>query len=173
MRLIAPILLLASAISFGLGISLPIVRFQKLYIFEETPSLITLVFGLWEDGSVMIALAVILFSLVFPVVKLAITFASAFTTATSTAPSRSGQFTSALAKWSMMDVLLVALVIFAAKSSGLASAAAQPGIWFYAASAICGAIAAALLRRTTQSENLEDLDDPITFDQEGKRLPGS
>ena len=41
-----------------------------------------------------------------------------------------------LGKWSMMDVMLVALVIVAAKTSGMASAFTQPGLWFYAASAI-------------------------------------
>ena len=51
-----------------------------------------------------------------------------------------------LSKWSMMDVLLVALVITAAKTSGLAEAIVQPGLWFYAISALCGAIAAGLLK---------------------------
>ena len=61
----------------------------------------------------------------------------------------------------MMDVLLVALVIFAAKTSGLANAFAQPGLWFYATSAIAGAIAAGLLKR---QQNL---------DQDGSLRPGS
>ena len=51
-----------------------------------------------------------------------------------------------LAKWSMMDVLLVALVIFGAKTSGIATAIAQPGIWFYAAAAILSVVGAELLR---------------------------
>ncbi len=47
----------------------------------------------------------------------------------------------------MMDVLLVAILVFAAKTSGLASAASQPGIWFYAGSAALAAIAAELVKR--------------------------
>ena len=38
----------------------------------------------------------------------------------------------ALSNWSMLDVVLVALVIFAAKTSGLATAFTQPGLWFFA-----------------------------------------
>ena len=38
-----------------------------------------------------------------------------------------------LSNWSMLDVVLVALVIFAAKTSGLAAAVAKPGLWFFAA----------------------------------------
>jgi hypothetical protein len=41
-----------------------------------------------------------------------------------------------LSKWSMMDVLLVAIVIAAAKTTGLADAFTQPGLWCYAASTI-------------------------------------
>ena len=41
----------------------------------------------------------------------------------------------------MLDVLLVALVIFAAKTSGLAAAITQPGLWFFAASTVLAAVA--------------------------------
>jgi paraquat-inducible protein A len=53
----------------------------------------------------------------------------------------------ALGRWSMMDVLLVALVVFAAKTSGLAEAVTRPGVWFYAASTLAAAGAALLLDR--------------------------
>ena len=52
-----------------------------------------------------------------------------------------------LSNWSMLDVVLVALVIFAAKTSGLATAATKPGLWFFAASALLTAVASALARR--------------------------
>ena len=48
-------------------------------------------------------------------------------------------------RWSMLDVVLIALVVFAIKRSGLADAAALPGIWFFAASAVLSIIAARLL----------------------------
>ena len=67
----------------------------------------------------------------------------------------------------MMDVLLVALVIFAAKTSGLANAFAQSGMWFYAGSAISGAIAAALLKRAEVGE------EKVRVDYDGRELPGS
>ncbi|MGO7917473.1 paraquat-inducible protein A, partial [Rhizobium ruizarguesonis] len=41
-----------------------------------------------------------------------------------------------LSKWSMMDVLLVAIVIAAAKTTGLADAFTQPVLWCYAASSM-------------------------------------
>ncbi len=147
MRHTVPLLLLLAAVCFGLGISLPIVRFQKLYFFNDTPSLINLFSGLWVEGNWIIAFAVMIFSVLFPVLKLAIVFITAFAPETNFAKSPITQWAGVLSKWSMMDVLLVALVIFAAKSSGLADAFAQPGLWFYATSAISGAVAAGLLKR--------------------------
>jgi len=127
--------LLIAAISFGLGISLPLVRLEKLYFFTETPSLITVIAGLWNDGSMGLSMVIALFSIVFPIAKLY----SAFH-ATLNERALPGWITM-LGKWSLMDVLLVAIIIFAAKTSGLATAFAQPGIWFYMASTIFSALA--------------------------------
>lgn len=128
-------LLLAAAISFGLGIALPLVEFKKLYFFSETPSLIQVVSGLWGTADYALAGIVALFSMIFPVVKLGVAFQTVLT--------RRPVFhwAGALSKWSMLDVLLVAILVFAAKTSGLATALAQPGVWFFAISTVATAIA--------------------------------
>ena len=126
--------LLIAAISFGLGISLPLVRMERLYFFTETPSLLNVITGLWEDGSLLISLIVVVFSILFPVLKLFSAFHAAIH------EKELPKWISILGKWSLMDVLLVAILIFAAKTSGLASAVAQPGIWFYMASTIFSAL---------------------------------
>ena len=136
MPALRPILLLAAAISFGLGISLPLIRLERLYFFTETPSLLGLVAGLWVGGDAALAAVVAAFSLVFPVVKMATVFEAAF------GSGRFPAWAGVLSKWSMMDVLLVAIVIFGAKTSGFATAVSQPGIWFYAASTLLTALAA-------------------------------
>ena len=147
MILVVPALLVLSALCLAFGLVLPLVRFEKLYFFSETPSLVDIVLSLWEQGSGGLALLVALFSIVFPVVKL---FAIALE---ATAPSRVGdkagwlaRLLPVLGKWSMMDVMLVALVIVAAKTSGMASAFTQPGLWFYAASAIMSGLLQTKLR---------------------------
>lgn len=166
MRILIALLLFGSAFCFALGISLPIAHFQKLYFFNERPSLIDIFVGLWADGSFLIALAVLLFSIIFPATKLAVVFISAVAPQTQIAHSPLTKFTGVLSKWSMMDVLLVALFIFAAKTSGLANAFAQTGLWFYAGSAIAGAIAAGLLKRSKAQDQAA-----VSIDQEGRREP--
>lgn len=144
MNWLRPFLLVLAAIFLGLGLFLPIIRFERLYFFSETPSLLELVAALFEEGDVALSLVVGLFSIVFPIVKLA-----GLTVQLSGRVRQAGFFGRAmphLSKWSMMDVMLVAIVVFAAKSSGLAVAVSQPGLWFYAASAIIAGVLPSLSR---------------------------
>ncbi|MDA4847874.1 paraquat-inducible protein A [Hoeflea poritis] len=136
--LLLPPLLFAGPFFLALGLTLPLVRFEKLYFFEETPSLFGIVVTLWRDGSFLLALLVALFSAVFPVAKILVVFYEAAVRGNGEArrPGLLSGFIPLLSKWSMMDVLLVALVIVAAKTGGVADAFTQPGLWFYAASAL-------------------------------------
>ncbi|MFK5977874.1 MAG: paraquat-inducible protein A [Rhizobiaceae bacterium] len=135
MQTIRPLLLLISAISFGLGISLPLIHFQKFFFFSDTPSLLMMVGGLWQEGEIGLTLVVGLFSIVLPICKQAATYQAVFTR------RKLSKWAGVIAKWSMLDVLMVALLVFAAKSSGLATVTAQPGIWFFALSTVTIAIA--------------------------------
>lgn len=121
-----------------LGIFLPIMRFEQLYFFSKEPSLVQLIGELWSDGSVGLAIAVGAFSLVFPAAKLIVLALEVLAD-----DGRSGflqRMMPHLSRWSMMDVMLVAIVIFAAKTSGLATAVTLPGFWCYAASAVIAAL---------------------------------
>ncbi len=143
------IVLVAAPISLALGLILPLVRFERLYFFNETPSLIDIVVSLWQGGDGALAVLVALFSIVFPVLKLLGLALEALAPVSS--PEQRGllrRLVPLLSRWSMMDVLLVALVIVAAKTSGLAEAFTQPGLWFYAASAMLAGILHALLKRS-------------------------
>jgi paraquat-inducible protein A len=134
--------LLTAAISFGLGISLPLVRLEKLYFFTETPSLIDVIAGLWVEGNVLLSLVIVLFSIIFPAAKLYSAFNSMLN------ERDLPGWIAILGKWSLMDVLLVAILIFAAKTSGFATAFAQPGIWFYMTSTLFSAIAVSKFLRS-------------------------
>lgn len=132
--LLRPGLFVTAAICLALGLFLPILRFETFYFFSQTPSLIELVTALFESGDVALSLVVALFSIAFPIVKLAGIGLQLFGKA-----GEAGLFRRVmphLSKWSMMDVMLVAIVVFAAKSSGIATAVSQPGLWFYAASTV-------------------------------------
>jgi paraquat-inducible protein A len=140
-----PLLLLGASLSFVLGVTQPLMEIDRLYFFTATPSLIEVTTGLWTHGDYAIAIITALFSLVFPLAKLAVLHLAAY-------PSTAGALAipawfKSLARWSMLDVLVVALIIFAAKTSGLATAVAKPGLWFFALSVVMTAMASAAVAR--------------------------
>lgn len=144
MRFFVPLILFAAGACFALGLTLPLLRVERLWLFAEEPSLLAIVGTLWTGGEVLLAAIVAAFSIAFPAAKLSLLHVAAYGPGEHAAlPS----WMKAVANWSMLDVVLVALVIFAAKTSGLASAVTLPGLWFFAASAVLTATASALLRK--------------------------
>jgi len=143
-----PVILFAATVCFALGLVLPVAVFETLFVFTERPSLIEVIDGLWQEEDYAIAFLVGLFSVVFPAAKLLVLHLAAY------APERLHwvERVGVLSKWSMADVLVVALAIFAAKTSGLAEAATQSGIWFYAAATLLSAAAAVILTRRARMQ---------------------
>ena len=124
---------------------MPLMRFETLYFFNKEPTLIQIVGNLATDGDWPLAAIVALVSILFPVIKLLVIFAEAIGLRTD-GSTLSGLLPQ-LARWSLMDVLIVALVIVAAKTGGLVTALSQPGLWFYAASAVVSVLAHMLITR--------------------------
>lgn len=147
MRNLLPPILFFATFAFALGITLPLVRVEVMLVFSEEPSLVGMIAGLWSASDHLLAIIVALFSVVFPTAKLMLLYVAAFA-GPSGAQTLPGWF-QALAKWSMLDVLLVAIVVFAAKTSGFAKAFTQPGLWFFAASVLLTAAASALAKQKT------------------------
>ncbi|MXN65445.1 paraquat-inducible protein A [Stappia sp. GBMRC 2046] len=143
MRFVLAVLLPMATGCFVLGLVLPLMKMERLYFLEDKPSLVEIVSGLWADGDAILAAAVAVFSILFPALKLLGLHLAALGTSARVPLS----MFAALGKWSMMDVMLVALVIFAAKTSGLASATSLPGLWLYASATLLTAISAVIARR--------------------------
>ncbi|MBD8876906.1 paraquat-inducible protein A [Roseibium polysiphoniae] len=143
MRFAIALLLPVATFSFALGLTLPLMRFERLFILEDRPSLVDMVLVLWRDQEHGLAVLIGAVSIGFPALKILLTHVAAL----SGSASRSLHFLSMVSKWSMLDVMLVALVLFAAKTSGLAAASVLPGLWFYAAATLTTALAAFLCAR--------------------------
>ncbi len=141
-------LLLVMAPAFlALGVTLPLMRFETLYFLENDASLTDIVVALWTGGDVLLAVLVALVSIVFPQAKLLLVTVENLSPKGDAAGGWIGRVVPQLSRWSMMDVLLVAILIFATKTSGLAQAFTQPGLWFYAGSSIMVAVLHAWPRR--------------------------
>lgn len=142
------LLLVGASFAFALGITLPLMRFESFYLFSTDASLVEVILSLWSGGDGLLALLVGLVSIVFPLGKLLLVAAEQVAKEGAVREGVLDRLVPVLSKWSMMDVLLVAIVIFATKTSGLAQAFTQPGLWFYAGSSLAVVALSALGRKT-------------------------
>lgn len=141
-------LTLAAAACLVLGLTLPVVKLTRLYFWTDTHSITSIISALYHTGEVFLAVIIFLFSIFFPVFKL-IYIAMAGTLVTFHPARRNLWFRRIewLGKWSMLDVLVLALLIFYAKSTDLTDAVALPGIYFFAGSVVLTMLAYSLVNR--------------------------
>lgn len=135
------LLLVGAPAFFALGVTLPLMRFESFYVFSTDASLAEVIVSLWTGGDAALAVLVGLVS------KLLLVAAEQVAEDSLQQAGFLDRLVPVLSKWSMMDVLLVAIVIFATKTSGLAQAFTQPGLWFYAGSSLAVVALSALGRR--------------------------
>jgi paraquat-inducible protein A len=146
------VLTLAAAVCLVLGLTLPVVKLTRLYFWTDTHSLTSIISALYYTGEVFLACVIFVFSIVFPAFKLLYIILAG--TLITVDPHRRGSWFKRiewLGKWSMLDVLVLALLVFYAKSTQLADAVALPGIYFFAASVILTMIAYSLVERDVEA----------------------
>lgn len=129
----------AALVLLALGIGLPLLHIDRLWLFTDSVSLWQAIVTLHTEGETVLAFLLTAFSIVFPTLKIVSILCL------STRPNpRWVAVMNGLGKWSMMDVLVVALVILTAKSSGLANAASAPGVYCFASAVALSMIAGML-----------------------------
>jgi paraquat-inducible protein A len=116
------------------GLALPAVKVTRLRLFDETLSVLRSVAELWQGGSLPLAVVIALFSVAFPAAKLALAAWLWF------APRAHHGVLHALAastgKWSMLDVLVIAIVVASMQSGFWVRVRPEPGIYLFGASAL-------------------------------------
>jgi paraquat-inducible protein A len=135
-----PVLFLGAAVALAFGLTMPVMRVEKAIFWETDYTLITGAQGLWEKGERFLAAVLLLFSGVFPVIKLLLLGAMLILPMRPGPRARLVDLTDAVGRWSMLDVFVVALFIVLARSALIATAAPAPGLYVF-----CGAIIASML----------------------------
>jgi paraquat-inducible protein A len=135
-----------------LGLTEPIIKLTQLYMFSDEHSLVSAVYALYLDGEYPLAGVILVFSILMPCLKLLYLLALAAWPLT---PLASWRLSLAriewLGKWSMHDVLILALTIVYLKAEGVSQAASLPGIRWFAVSIILIMIAYGWARRLARS----------------------
>ena len=143
------VMIIGATGSLVLGLTLPVIELTYFYVWSDTHSFISIVRALYAEQELFLAGVLVLFSMLFPAIKL-LYLLVAYTTMATGAGARQRMLNrmSWLGKWSMLDVLVLALVIFYVKASALTEAAALPGIYFFSAAVLMTMIAYALVEHS-------------------------
>lgn len=130
-------LIIVAAIFFALGIILPVIRFTTVYVWTAEHSIATIIYALYKNDELFLCGVLFTFSILFPFLKLF------YLLTLVTSPDVPSEFRRKsfhtmewLGRYSMTDVMVLALIIFYVNSSGYTEAVVQPGVYFFAASAL-------------------------------------
>jgi paraquat-inducible protein A len=130
-------LIIVATVFFALGVILPTIRFTTIYVWTNEHSIATIIWALFESQEYFLGVVLFLFSVLFPFLKLF------YLLTLVTSPDIPPEFRKKsiatmewLGRYSMTDVMVLALMIFYVNSSGYTEARVLPGVYFFAASAI-------------------------------------
>lgn len=130
-------LIIVATVFFALGVILPTIRFTTIYVWSNEHSIATIIYALFETDEYFLGTVLLLFSIVFPFLKL---FYLLTLLTSPDIPAEFRQRSIATMEWlgrySMTDVMVLALMIFYVNSSGYTEARVLPGVYFFAASAL-------------------------------------
>lgn len=141
-------LLLASAALLVAGLVLPVVRVDRFLILTDRISVLGGAMTLLGEGEYLLGAVVLLFSAAFPVFKLQ--QAWALWRATDVHDPRFHALVRRLdwlSRWSMVDVLVIALIVFSVKATGFADASSEAGLYFFVAAFAGTALALSRIKR--------------------------
>lgn len=146
-RFLLSFAIIGASVCLALGVSLPIIKLTKYVFWSTEHSLLSTVHVLIRDGQYFLGITVALFSICFPVLKLLyLLLVSTLPASEIARQSRRLKALEWLGKWSMHDVLVLALTIFFIKSTGLYDAASLSGVYFFTVAVVLMILAYAWLR---------------------------
>jgi paraquat-inducible protein A len=160
-RFLLSFAIIGAAVCLALGITLPIIKLTKFMFWTSEYSLISTVTMLIRDGQTFLGLVVLIFSIIFPIVKLAyLLLVSTLPAAELRRHAKRLKAIEWIGKWSMHDVLVLALTIFFLKSQGVYDAASLPAVYFFTTAVALMILSYAWLKTDVANELATEADMP-------------
>ena len=132
-----PYLLALAMLLFGTGIFFPFFHVTKFWVFDDAVSVVGGIITLFHEGEYFLFTVLTLFTLVFPCVKLGLLGIIWLEREHDLAKvQRLHRWVESLGKWSMLDVFVVAILIVAMKSAGVADIHIGSGLYLFTFSVI-------------------------------------
>ena len=129
--------IIMATVLFALGVILPVIRFTTVYVWTNEHSLATIIWALYNNEEYFLCVVIFIFSIFFPFLKLF--YLLTLMTSPDLSPEfrrRSASTMEWLGRYSMTDVMVLALMIFYFNSSDYTEASVLPGAYFFAASVL-------------------------------------
>ncbi len=130
-------LIIVATVCFALGIFMPAIKFTTVFVWKNEHSILSIIYALYTNEEFFLCIVIMMFSVVFPFLKLL------YLLTLVTSPDMPQEFRVRsiaamewLGRYSMTDVMVLALIIFYVNSSGYSEARVEPGIYLFAASAL-------------------------------------
>ncbi len=128
--------LVVTLVLLGLGLTVPMISVNRLFLFEERMSVLRGLAILANEGEWPLLVVVVVFSLLFPAGKIMLAARLWYGAPMGAAALAKGlRLLDIAGKWSMLDVFVAAIVVSAVKVSVVSAVAIHPGLYLF-----CGAI---------------------------------
>jgi len=136
-RFLLSLAIIGAAVCLALGLTLPIIKLTSFFFWTSEYSLISTVGVLLRDGQTFLGVIILVFSIIFPIIKLLyLLLVSTLPAAELTRQAKRLRAIEWIGKWSMHDVLVLALTIFFLKSQGVYDAASLPAVYYFTAAVV-------------------------------------
>jgi paraquat-inducible protein A len=132
-RFEVPLLVFLSAATLVVGLSLPLMKVEKMIFWKNQYSVFTGIVGLINENQFLLAMLLFFFSMVFPFVKLAGLLILWWVRLAEARRQAVLRWLGILGKWSMLDVFAVSILIVVVKLGPLAKVQPQPGLYVFCA----------------------------------------
>ncbi len=124
-----------AVVALVLGVTQPVMKLTHLSVWSNEHSILSVTQALYSNKQFFLATIIFVFSVVFPGVK--ILYLLTVVLLPPLIPQHRIRFFRSmdwLGRWSMMDVMILALMVFYMSGSAISEAATLPGIYFFAVS---------------------------------------
>ena len=129
-----PLVLATAAACLTAGVTWPILRASRFVVFTRSLSMLDGVQALLASGDWLIATIIVAFSIVFPLLKIG-ALALLWARLQRGAPPQRRLIAAveSFGKWSMLDVFVIALIIFTLKAGSFTDASTAPALYLFIA----------------------------------------
>ncbi len=146
-RLVGPLLLAAVGL-LAAGLTVPFLSVERFFIFTDRISVLAALSQLVAAGEWLVAAVLFLFSVLFPAAKIGLAlWLWHFADIGGSGFARAVRRLEVLGKWSMLDVLVAALLIVSVKASAIADARTEPGLYLFLAAVVLSMVVVHRVRR--------------------------